>query len=146
MQMNRVPLMKSVMTPFPYSIDIDADLLEARALMDSHGIRHLPVKENGQLIGVVAESDVNLALDPEVALGAAGATRVRDVCVRGAYIVDLMERLDTVLLNMAERHIGSALVMKSGRLAGIFTSTDACRYFGEWLRTKFPLPYGDGVA
>ena len=36
---------------------------------------------------------------------------------------------DRVLLHMADEHIGCALVVKDGRLAGIFTTTDACRVF-----------------
>jgi CBS domain-containing protein len=35
------------MTPFPYAIDIDAALTAAQALMAEHGIRHLPVTEDG---------------------------------------------------------------------------------------------------
>jgi hypothetical protein len=35
---------------------------------------------------------------------------------------------------MAERHIGSALVTKHGKLVGMFTSTDACRALVQVLR------------
>jgi len=46
--------------------------------------------------------------------------------------------LDHVLMEMADRHIGSVLVVREKRLAGIFTVTDACRRFGEFLRATFP--------
>jgi CBS domain-containing protein len=71
---------------------------------------------------------------------------VRDICVRETYIVELAEPLDRVLLHMARHHIGSALVVKDRRLAGIFTITDACRAFGELLRTLFPSGGDDQVA
>ena len=61
-------------------------------------------------------------------------------------MVDLNEPLETVLLTMAERHIGSALVTRQGRLAGVFTAVDACRTFGEYIRENFPRPDGDESA
>jgi hypothetical protein len=45
---------------------------------------------------------------------------------------------------MAERHIGSALVVKGEKLAGIFTATDAFRGFAQLLRTHYtPSPNDD---
>ena len=51
---------------------------------------------------------------------------------------ELTERLDRVLLAMSRSHLGSALVVKRGKLVGIFTTSDACRIFGECLRNLFP--------
>jgi CBS domain-containing protein len=34
---------------------------------------------------------------------------------------------------MAKRHIGSAIITKKEKLAGIFTSTDACRALAKLL-------------
>jgi acetoin utilization protein AcuB len=62
------------------------------------------------------------------------------------YIVDLNERLDVVLQNMADRHIGSALVTRQGKLAGVFTTTDVCRAFVEYLRDPFRPVDGDDAA
>ena len=50
------------------------------------------------------------------------------------------------LLEMAKRHLGSVLVMRRGRLAGIFTATDACHAFGEFIRERYPPPHGDDAA
>ena len=43
-----------------------------------------------------------------------------------------------VLANMARRHIGSTLVTKQGKLAGLFTVTDACRVFADYLQDELP--------
>jgi hypothetical protein len=45
-----------------------------------------------------------------------------------------------------DRHIGSALVTRNGRLVGIFTAADACRILCGHLRALFPRPAGDAVA
>jgi CBS domain-containing protein len=47
---------------------------------------------------------------------------------------------------MARDHIGAALVVRRGKLVGIFTVTDACRLFAEWLRVRFPGSGGDEAA
>ena len=51
--MNRPPRLASVMTPFPYSLDAGACIGEARAMMDEHGVHHLPVMAGGEIVGVV---------------------------------------------------------------------------------------------
>lgn len=72
--------------------------------------------------------------------------QVKDVFIEEAYTVDLTEPVDNVLLHLAQNHIGSALVTKNGRLAGLYTMTDACRQFGEFLREHYLPVSGDDVA
>ncbi len=117
-----------------------------RHMMAEHGIRHLPVKEGTKLVGVVSDRDIKQTLDPELGLPPKEALCVRDVSVREAYLVDLDERLDNVLMELADRHIDCALVVRDDRLAGIFTTTDACRVFGEYLRSLFSPGTGDDAA
>lgn len=131
------------MTPFPHSIDAGASLEEARTLFLLHGFRHLPVRQGTELVGVISDRDLRRSLEPvETSFR---RIRVADVMTAGPYCVDIHEDLDRVLAEMAARHIGCALVMKEGRLAGIFTTTDACRVFAEHLRGLMP-PEGDGAA
>lgn len=47
-----------VMTERPHVISADASAHEAALLMATHGVRHLPVVEEGRVIGVVAEHDL----------------------------------------------------------------------------------------
>ncbi len=121
------------MTPLPYSVAIDARIAEAREVMAEHDVRHLPVTDDGELVGVITERDIALVLDPELDVPFHEELRVRTVCVRDAYVVGPEEPLATVLAEMARRRIGSALVAIHGQLLGIFTVTDACRLFAEHL-------------
>ena len=57
--MKQIPPIKAVMTPFPYSIAIDAPLSDAAQMMEEHEIRHLPVIEGDELVGVVSDRDLN---------------------------------------------------------------------------------------
>lgn len=133
-----IPPIEAVMTPLPVSVGIDARISEARELMADHDIRHLPVTDGGEIVGVVTQRDVGLVLDPERDLPFDHELRVRTICMPDAYVVAPETPLDTVVAEMARRRIGSALVAREGRLVGIFTATDACRLYAETLRGARP--------
>ena len=141
--MRHIPAIKSVMTPFPYSVDAGAPIKEAEEFMRAHKIRHLPVTQDQKLVGVLTDRDIKLFLGPDFDFPDKQDVTVRDVYMDHPYIVDLNERLDKVLQAMAEKHIGSVLVTRNGKLAGVFTSTDACESFAEFLREKFNPPGGN---
>jgi CBS domain-containing protein len=144
--MDHIPSMRTVMTPFPHCVDAGDSVLVARTLMVRHGVRHLPVKEGDKLVGVLTDRDLKRALDPDLGLPPKDELFVRDVSVPDAYTVDTSEPLDRVLEEMADRHVGSVLVTSHGRLAGIFTTTDACRILCAHLRALVPpRPEGDAA-
>lgn len=140
------PSLKMVMTPFPYSVERSAPLEEARYVMDQHNVRHLPVTDGHELVGLITDRDMRSVLALPMELKVASNLTVKDVYIPDAYVVDLNEPLENVLLTMAARHIGSALVTRQGNLAGIFTAVDACRCFGDYIRENFPRPDGDEAA
>ena len=135
-----------MMTPFPFYVDISDTLLHARDLMREHEVRHLPVVKGHELLGILTDRDLKRALDPDLGLPPKTELFVRDVYLPDPYVVDDHSPLDDVLEHMATHHLGSALVTKHGRLAGIFTSTDACRAYCEHLRRIFPRPAGTDAA
>jgi acetoin utilization protein AcuB len=137
--MKHMPQVIAVMTPFPHTADIDDPLSTAVALMKAHDFRHLPVVEHGRLRGVLSERDVRTATTT-AGEDQAAILRVRDVFHDDAYTVEADAPLDRVAAAMAERHVGSALVTKAGKLVGVFTGTDACRALAQVLRERFPPP------
>ena len=144
--MKQIPSIKAVMTPFPYSVDVNASIEEAREFMRLRKIRHLPVTEGQKLVGVLTDRDIKLYLGPDFDYPSQTEATVKDVFMENPYIVDLNERLDRVLKNMADRHIGSVLVTRNGKLAGVFTSTDACKSFADYLIDNFKPPGGNEAA
>jgi CBS domain-containing protein len=129
-----MPCIDSVMTPFPYAIDLDRHVGDAQRVLAGRFIHHLPVTNQGEVFSVLSARDLELALarpdaDP-------WQIEIRDVCSKDPYIVDVSEPLDVVLSQMAARDIGCAVVAKDDRVAGIFTAVDACRHFAEWLRKE----------
>ena len=142
--MIRVPTIKSLMRPFPYSIQADADIAEAKRLFAQQNIRHLPVLEGERLVGLVSLHGVERAEALALRDGAVLPT-VREVATSSVYTVGLDEPLDNVLLHMAANRLGSALVVRHDRVVGIFTTTDALTGFVDHLRRDLP-PEGDDAA
>ena len=58
-QRKKIPIVGAVMTSFPYFVGADDPVAKLEAMMDDHGIRHLPVQENGKLVGIVSERDLH---------------------------------------------------------------------------------------
>jgi CBS domain-containing protein len=135
--LRHMPTIKVVMTTSPYSIDIDAPLADAWSMMLEHNIRHLPVTENEALVGIITERDLRLVLRP-------GSTQtdgaVRIACTLDAYAVADDTPLDVVALEMAERQIGSVLVVRHEKLVGILTTSDVCRILARLLESRFQKP------
>jgi acetoin utilization protein AcuB len=142
--MRKLPTLLAVMTPFPHAVAAEDDVTTARAMMEQHGIHHLPVLRDGRLAGIVSHRDVSLAGDVLERSANTVGMPVWAICTRDPYVVEIDTRLDLVADEIANRHIGSALVVKHGKLAGIITTTDLCRAFGQLLREQ--MPSGDDVA
>jgi len=134
--MRTIPAVKSVMTPFPYAVDLQASLADAQGLMREHHVRHLPVIDEHALVGMLSDRDIKLLLGPDFDYPEPAGLTVADAYQPESYTVDLNTPLDMVLLEMAERHVGSVVVTRKGNLAGIFTATDACREFGLLLQKR----------
>src|SRR5262245_27732646 len=49
---------KDAMTPQPMTIGRDQKLDVAHRMMREHGVRHLPVLEHGQLVGMLSQRDL----------------------------------------------------------------------------------------
>jgi acetoin utilization protein AcuB len=140
----RNPQVVAFMTPFPYSIDVDAPLKEAHALMREHHFRHLPVTSGQALVGILTDRDIKLVLGPDFGSPDESELRVRDAYVERPCLVPASTPVAIVARTMADNRIGSAIVTKNDKLVGIFTVTDACRALAEVLEA--PAEGGEDVA
>lgn len=121
----------SYMTKSPQSVAREAPLAEAMALMDEHHIRHLPVMFGDRMVGVISERDVIL-VNSLKDLGIPDIT-VEDAMTTEPYTVAPGDDLGDVVRQMAEKKIGSAVVVDDKKVVGIFTAVDACRALAELL-------------
>ena len=129
-----IPAVRKFMTTTPHSIGPDQPLAVAHRMMREHHIRHLPVLSGGKLAGIVTLRDLHLLetlrdVDPE-------KVTVEDAMTQDVYSVEPDAPLDEVCADMAERKLGSTVVMQNGHVVGMFTTVDACRALVELLRGR----------
>ncbi len=117
-------LIREVMQPDPITITKGTSLSDAYKLMHEKGIRHLPVLEEGKLVGIVTDRDLRLAtsklsehpFDPGVAV-----EKVMSFPVQTAHP---SEPIGGATKMMRELKIGSLPVVENGKLVGIVTGMD----------------------
>jgi acetoin utilization protein AcuB len=145
-QLKKMPSVGAVMTSFPFSVDLEEPAVKIEAMMDEHGIRHLPVQQQGRVVGVVSERDLHHRVGRGAPAEEKARLRARDLMISDPYVVSFNTPLNEVTAQMALRHIGSAIVVRRGKLAGILSAIDVCRIFAEYLEAKFPDGRGDAAA
>ena len=134
---NQMPTVAALMKSFPYFAKSDDTVAQIDRLMKEHNIRHIPVKHGEQVIGIVSERDLRWMRSPAMLLPDPEEIPVAHVQINNPYTVEITTPLNIVLEEMSERKIGSAVVLKSGELAGIITVTDICRALAEVLTEQF---------
>jgi acetoin utilization protein AcuB len=113
------------MSAAPSTVGPEQTLATAHRLMRAKRIRHLPVLRAGKLVGILSQRDLLLIetlpdVDP-------ATVPVEDAMSTDVLAVSTEMPLATVATRMAERRLGSAVVMEKDRVVGLFTATDACR-------------------
>lgn len=129
------PKINKYMTTTPHAVNSEATVVEAMSVMEKYKIRHLPVVKAGSVFGLVSDRDLKSVL------AFAGANpkemKVGEICMDEPYLTRPEAFLSEVASEMAERRLGSALVLDNGKLVGIFTATDACQALSEICETRY---------
>ena len=83
----KIPYVGSVMTPFPYFVDTDNEVGEVERLMGEHHIHHVPVQQNGRVVGIVSERDLYHLGDRFLPITDRARIRARDIMAHDPYTV-----------------------------------------------------------
>ncbi len=122
-------------TPDPITVVEATPIEELQALMAEHGVRHLPVLRDGEVVGVISERDVRLVHG--LSLDERRQIRAQDLMADEPFIVHASALLDEVAMEMVGRRVGSAIVRDGdGDFLGIFTLTDALNALIEIVRNE----------
>lgn len=135
------------MTPTPVTVGPSTPVSKAHELMLHRRIRHLPVVEDGRLIGIITDRDVRTA-QPSPATSLAvreilyllERLTVRALMTRPVITVAPHEPLATAVRLMLENRIGGLPVMTGERLVGILTEVDLLRAFSTTLGVQAGRP------
>jgi acetoin utilization protein AcuB len=120
-------LVRDSMTREVVTISPQTTAAEALALCREKGIRHLPVMEEGGLVGLVSDRDLRSATpalgDPARA-EALQKIRVSGVMVRDVLTAHPADPIEQAANTMREKKIGCLPVLEVGELVGILTTSD----------------------
>jgi len=122
-----VLLVKDSMTREVVALSPGTTAAEALALCRETRIRHLPVLEEGRLVGIVSDRDLRSAAP---ALGDPGRAealqnlQISDVMTRDVVITHPDDPIEVAANRMQEKRIGCLPVVEDGDLVGILTSSD----------------------
>lgn len=114
---------RDVMTGTPHTVGRNQKLAVAHDLMRKHGLRHLPVLEARELVGVISQRDLYFL---EASSGIDRRVEVVGEAMSGdVFQAKPDDKLTDVARVMAERRLGCAVVVEGPEVIGIFTATDA---------------------
>ena len=96
-------------------------LIDISEKMEKNKIRHLPVFEGENLVGIVSHSTVQLlaGFQQELSLTA------KEIMTRDPYVINFDTHLHDVLKYMMDKKISSAIVKSADGKYSIFTTFDA---------------------
>jgi acetoin utilization protein AcuB len=123
------------MTPDPVTASPETTLGEAQRLMRERRCRHLPVVEDGRLVGLVSDRDVRSALPSAAgivageAVAAALARPVGQLMSRDLRTIPSRQPVEEAARTLHEARVGALPVVAAGRLVGIITADDLLRAF-----------------
>lgn len=109
-------------SPYVISISSKDQLDQALQLMQENGIRHLPVIDDGNVMGMISERDVLTHMGKVWDK----VLHVEDIMNSDILSVNVNDNLGDVAFQLSSQKKGSALVLdEDGSVYGIFTTTDA---------------------
>ncbi len=106
-------------------------------LLRQHQIRHLPIVEEGKLVGIVTDRDIRLVFPSALTSGrreqdphdALEKIAVREIMTGQVVTVAPEAPIANVARLLLERRIGGLPVVQGSRLVGIITKTDILAAF-----------------
>lgn len=114
------PVIGEVMTADPVTAAPSDSGEEAAAVMNAKGLRHLPVLEGGELVGILSDRDLRKSRGR----GQLELSLVSELMTPGPETVRVDQRLSTVAALLHDERISAVPVMEGGELRGIATLVD----------------------
>ncbi len=117
-------LVQEIIHKEPVTISPDTKLFAAYELMLKKNIRHLPVLENGKLVGIITDRDLRSATSKLAEVPFQPEDEVGKIMVKNVITVHPKDPIDVAAKLMRENKIGCLPVMENDALVGIVTISD----------------------
>lgn len=117
-------LVQDIMTTPVVSVAPDITLQDAYQLMQTKGIRHLPVADDRKLVGVITDRDLRLATSALAPTPFAPGAKVSAIMRKFPFTADPADAVEDAARLMREKKIGCLPVTDNDNLVGIVTGLD----------------------
>ena len=117
-------LVRDIMRSPAVAISKNTTLKDAYRTMQERGIRHLPVLEGEELVGVVTDRDLRLATSALAPSPLSPDSHVSAIMSASPLTSDASDPVEDAARTMRERKIGCLPVVQDGRVIGIVTGLD----------------------
>jgi CBS domain-containing protein len=115
-------------------IDRNDDVLSIENIMNTKHVRHLPVVEGGDIVGMVSQRDIfKAAMSSAMGYGEKAqqgflhSVRVKAIMVYPVVTVSPDTTVDAAIELMLQKGIGCLPVVENGQVVGMLTKTDLLR-------------------
>jgi acetoin utilization protein AcuB len=122
---------RDVMTWNVVTVSSDTPIMEARKIMDAHGVRRLPVVDKGKLVGMVSKERITrTAPSPATSLSVweinylLAKMTVKEVMGKDPVTVDPEMSVEAAIALAQKRGVGALPVIENHKLVGIATTND----------------------
>ena len=116
-----------LMTPQPWTVQIDDSIAVARQMMVEREIHHLPVLDGQKVAGIVTQRELARISDRASTVARAMISVPR---------VEPDTPVEDVLETMIDERSDAIVVTRENTVEGIFTATDAVRALRELMRAR----------
>ena len=120
-----------VMATHPVTLGPEAKIWDAVEIMESQGFNHIPIVQDGKLMGLLTERHVRdavpsiiLVADARARQKSLEATRVTKVWIENPRTITSQTLLRRAIPTMRRLKAGSLPVVDAGKLVGILTGGD----------------------
>ena len=138
-------IVRDVMQAHVVSATTETPMSHLARVLQRRGLRHIPIVDDGKLVGIVSDRDIKQAT-ASAAASADGPARDRlvdgltagQVMTRGVITIGPMFGVEDAARLMATRKISALPVTEEDRLVGIVTETDVLHLFVRALGVLEP--------
>ncbi len=137
--MNILNPVSTIMTPHPICVGAHESIAAVAKLFEGHKIHHLPVIEEGSLVGLISKSDYllfrrgfnnenNQKMEEEVRLN---NFQARDIMTKGLAKLEPSDKINVALEIFKENLFHGIPIVEDDQVVGIVTTYDIIKHIAD---------------